>query len=170
MRPWTAVLGELEAALRAEYDAKISALEEERDRKLEACRSLSSVVGNGSADSHPPRETVKKKKPVAARAAAPSIAINCGGTNIERVRNAVQAMTGDFRPADLLPHLRGVDPTIVPPILRRLLELGEVELIAKGAPSRPPVYRATKGKNADVPPSNAARSSRSPSEPAAASA
>jgi hypothetical protein len=164
MKPVGDLIAELEMAIRGEYDSMIATLTRERDEKIAQIRALApGRNGSPAAAPHP-------KAPVAEAPATSRLARTDGRapTQIERASRAAAAMRGDFKPADLLPFLKGIDPIAVPPLLRRLLELGEVELVTKGTPMNPPVYRS-KTKAPAVPPSVAAGSQKLPHGSAATS-
>jgi hypothetical protein len=172
------LLGELETAIRTEYAAKIAELESERDGKIAAVHSLGSVFGNGharKAKTARPAKALKRPareaEPVARKKSAdPDEAPSFG----KRIQHAALERTENFTIDDVL----AADPEFVDKKslvyyhLKNLVARGELRL-QKGGNNKPNVYTPmpiNSVRRPPGPPSRAARSSRTLSGPAAASA
>lgn len=159
------LLSELERAIRNEYDGKIAELEGERDRKIAAARSLSSVLGDGEEPSSTPRAP-RPKRP--ARAPKPSASSGGAETLGKRIQRAILERTESFTINDLEladPEFADRKPTLAYH-LKNLVARGELRVQDPGAGNRPATYV----RKQTAVPSKAARPSRSLSEPAAVSA
>lgn len=149
MKDLVGLMTEFEMTIRAEYEAKIAALEEECDEKIARVRAAlgDETRGGGTSKRRPPARPASP--PPAARPKQQPA--NDGATVTDRVRAAAFAQASDFGPAEIRAALPDVPKEKLAPILRRLADDGEIKLVKAGNKNAwPPVYRA-KGKLAVAP-------------------
>lgn len=137
------LLSQIEEAIRLDFAAKISALEEERDAKIERVRA---ALGDENTPLPPPKKrSIPAQKPrPAARPARKEAEASPSGKPSSSLSNESRQMLesilrreGEFTSSEVQEEFPGVSYQLLAYHLRNLVKRGEIRLLSQGKFGKP---------------------------------
>lgn len=138
------LLGELEKAIRVDYDARISALEEERDARIVRVREAmgeNGTRGGGTSKKTPRLRAVKSSGSSAkgGKADAPGKSTRLSDES-RKLIEWMLSQESQFTSAMLSEAFPEISGALISYHCRNLVSRGELKLVTKGASHHPAVY------------------------------